>query len=168
MGLFSTSLVSEKGGFLMLYLPKGWGSIKELDFLPSRLSRFFEQEIAPFFTSTQKPSEKPYWVPPIDVAENPSGFLLRAELPDVEKDGIHVQVRNSKLLIHGERNFEKPSDDSPSGSERVKDFFYRSFPLPENIDREGIQATFKEGALLILLPKAPAGESRKPQEIRIR
>jgi HSP20 family protein len=105
------------------------------------------------------------WVPPVDIQETADGFRLLAELPGLTKQDIQITLENNVLRLSGERKFEKDAKkESYHRIERTYGAFTRSFALPQQVNGEGIQATFENGVLTILVPKA---EQAKPRKIEI-
>jgi len=104
-------------------------------------------------------------VPAADVVENKDNFVVTAELPGIRKDEIRVAVQNNTLMISGEKKKETENKgDTWHHVERSYGTFSRSFELPAMVDSSRIKADFKEGVLIVELPKA---EAAKPKEIRI-
>ena len=61
---------------------------------------------SPFFAPRQAKTEAStdnYWVPSVDIAETDDGFEVRAELPGVAKDDLHVSVENNLLTLSAEK-----------------------------------------------------------------
>lgn len=110
------------------------------------------------------------WVPPVDISEDKDRILITAELPGFKENDISIQTENGMLSISGERKFEQNTPGGNAGDrnyhrvERSYGQFVRSFSLPNNVDRERIQATFKDGLLEIDLPKR---EDAKPRQIPV-
>src|SRR5262245_13484234 len=105
------------------------------------------------------------WVPPVDIAEEKDRILITAELPGFKDNEISITTENGMLTISGERKFEKEEDGKNYHRvERSYGRFARSFSLPNNVDREKIQAKFQYGLPHIELPKR---EEAKPRTIRI-
>ena len=105
------------------------------------------------------------WEPAVDVYETEKGFVLKAELPEVEEKDVHVGMEGNILTISGERRKEEEvKEEHYHRTERFHGSFTRSFALPDTIDRDGIKATFKNGVMKLTLPKK---EAVKPKEIRI-
>ena len=105
------------------------------------------------------------WIPPVDIAEDKDRIVLTAELPGFREDQVRIQMEGGVLTIRGERKFE----DEKNGRnfhrvERSYGQFVRSFTLPNNVDRENVQAKFRDGLLEIEIPKR---EEAKPRQIRI-
>jgi HSP20 family protein len=105
------------------------------------------------------------WIPPVDIEEDNENLVLTAELPGFKEDQIDIQVEGGVLTIRGERTF----DDKQEGKnfhrvERSYGQFVRSFTLPNNVDRDNVKASFKDGLLSIELPKR---EEAKPRQIKV-
>lgn len=106
------------------------------------------------------------WVPVVDIVEDEKEYLVKAELPEVSRENIHVTVENGRLTLRGERRFEKEETGKKYHRvERSYGTFLRSFNLPENADPEQVEAEFKDGILLVHLPKQ---EKAKPREVEVK
>lgn len=106
------------------------------------------------------------WVPVVDILEDEKEYLVKAELPEVARENVHVTVENGRLTIKGERRIEKEeSGKKYHRVERSYGSFLRSFNLPENAEAEKVEAEFKDGVLFVHLPKQ---EKAKPREIEVR
>ncbi|MDO9582784.1 MAG: Hsp20/alpha crystallin family protein [Desulfomicrobium sp.] len=94
------------------------------------------------------------WTPRVDIAETETEFLIKADIPGVEKEHVKVSLENGVLTIQGERKTEKEEKDKKFHRvERFTGTFMRRFTVPENVDAEGIKAVFKDGMLHLHLPK---------------
>jgi HSP20 family protein len=105
------------------------------------------------------------WTPTVDIYEDQDAFLLKLELPEVNKEDIKVSLNENVLAISGERRFE--NEDKRDGYHRVERSygqFYRSFTLPPNVNTEAINAEYKDGMLRLSIPKK---EEAKPKEISV-
>ena len=86
------------------------------------------------------------WVPVVDIIEDAKEYLVKAELPGVTRENVHVTVENGRLAIKGERHFEKEEEGKKYHRvERSYGSFLRSFNLPENADAEKVEAEFIGG-----------------------
>lgn len=95
------------------------------------------------------------YTPRVDISENDQHYQLVAELPGISKDNISITVDESLLKIEA-RN-ERPTDenaDKALRSERRFGKFVRSFNLGKDIDLEQINASFKDGLLILTVAKA--------------
>jgi HSP20 family protein len=106
------------------------------------------------------------WAPRVDIAETDEAFLIKAEIPEVNKEDVKVTVDNSVLTFRGERKQEK--EEKNKKIHRVERFygsFTRSFTLPDNVDESKIDASFKDGMLILTIPKT---EETKPKVIDVK
>jgi HSP20 family protein len=94
------------------------------------------------------------WNPSVDLYETPEAFVLEADLPGVKGEDVKVEVRNDDLILQGRRTLEQSHGDGKFHTmERCSGNFIRRMKLPESIDKETIQAEFKDGVLRVILPK---------------
>ncbi len=94
------------------------------------------------------------WRPTADISETKKHYLIKAELPEVDKDDVHVSIENGMLTISGERRFEKEDEsDTQHRIESMYGKFSRSFTLPSNVDEAHIKAESRNGVLKVRLPK---------------
>ena len=94
------------------------------------------------------------WNPAVDVKENEKSYVLTADIPGLTKKNVKINVSNGVLTVHGERKEEKENKDGKFYyRERHIGSFSRSFQLPETVNDDSIQASFKNGVLSIELPK---------------
>jgi len=106
------------------------------------------------------------WTPPVDVYEDENAFVIKVELPEVNRDDVKVSVNENTLSVSGERRAENEEKrDNYHRIERSYGQFYRSFTLPPNVNTEGIGAQFKDGVLRLSLPKR---EDAKPKQIEVK
>ncbi|BCU05432.1 Hsp20/alpha crystallin family protein [Allochromatium tepidum] len=106
------------------------------------------------------------WTPRVDISETDNEFMIKAEIPEVNKEDVKVSVDNGVLTIQGERKQEKEEKGKKFHRvERYYGSFVRSFTLPDNIDATKIKASFKDGMLNLQIPKT--GEAR-PKAIEVK
>lgn len=106
------------------------------------------------------------WAPRVDIAETDKEFLIKAELPEIRKEDVKVEVNNGVLTLRGERKQEKEEKGKKFHRiERSYGSFTRSFTLPENVDQSRIKASFKDGMLNIQLQKT---EAKQPRAIEVK
>ena len=100
----------------------------------------------------------------MDLIEGEKQLTILVDLPGMEKDKIKVLVENDVLTISGERSREKDENKKVLFAERFYGSFSRSFNLPENVEKSGVSADYKNGILEVSIPKR---EETKPKEIEI-
>lgn len=106
------------------------------------------------------------WSPRADVIENSESYVIKAELPGVNKNDVKITLRENVLTIKGEKKHEKEEKDhNLHRVERSYGSFERSFSLPSNVKSDKIDAAYKDGVLTVTLPKA---EEAKPKEIEVK
>ena len=99
--------------------------------------------------------------PAVDISETDKSYEISAELPGLDEKNIEVSLVNGGLTIKGEKKDEKEEKQKDYYvSERRYGAFERYFALPEGVDADKIEATFKNGVLKVTLPKT--AEAQKP------
>ena len=105
------------------------------------------------------------WGPNVDILENPDNYEIHAELPGVPQNEVKITLDNNVLTISGEKKQEVKEDrDNVLRVERSYGRFERSFSLPSHVKSDGVHASYQDGILRIVLPKA---EQAKTREIQI-
>jgi len=101
------------------------------------------------------------WTPSVDISETDSEFLIKAEIPEVDKKDVKVTVQDGTLTIQGERRQEKEDKGRRFHRvERTYGAFMRTFDLPDGVDEDKLRAEFKDGMLLVHLPKTEKAKTR--------
>jgi len=109
------------------------------------------------------------FMPTVDLSESSNGYVVKVDLPGLDKDKINITVRDELLTIQGVRQSESLTDDAQKGvfkQERSYGSFSRSLRLPGPVDDTKIAADYKNGVLTIKLPKLPNTETA-PKKIAI-
>ncbi|WP_171435654.1 Hsp20/alpha crystallin family protein [Corallococcus exercitus] len=94
------------------------------------------------------------WSPQVDVMVRNGNLIVKADLPGMKQEDIHVELLKDLLVIEGERSFEVEEEEETEGVwslERSTGSFRRAIPIPEDIDTETVQANFENGVLEISL-----------------
>jgi HSP20 family protein len=142
-----------------------WNPMREFDEMQRRMASLFD------FAPRADGGEKELltvadWSPSVDISEDEKEFLVKAELPEVKKEDIKVNVENGVLTITGERKFEKEEKSKKYHRiERAYGNFMRSFTLPEAVKADKVAAEFKDGVLHVRIPK---DESAKPKSVAVK
>ena len=107
-----------------------------------------------------------YWTPAVDIVEQANEYIVKMELPGVNKDEVVVSLESNILTIKGEKKQENEEKDQHSYRiERSYGSFQRSFTLPTTVKSDKIDAVYRDGVLTISLPKA---EESKPKQIEVK
>jgi HSP20 family protein len=142
-----------------------WNPFRELDEVQNRLGSFFGR--FPRFGDGNGGLKLADWSPEIDITEDDKEYLVKADLPEMKKEEIKVDVEEGVLSISGERKAEKEEKNKKFHRiERSYGSFMRSFTLPEDADGTKVVAEFKDGVLRVHLPKNPVVKS-KATEIKV-
>ena len=106
------------------------------------------------------------WVPAVDISETKDAYIIKGELPGVEKEDVDISIDDNLLCIRGEKKYEKSVDEDQSHrTECVYGSFERSFTLPKQVDINNVDAVFKNGVLKLTMPKA---EEARPKQIQVK
>jgi HSP20 family protein len=106
------------------------------------------------------------WVPPVDIYETENHeVVLKAELPEMNREDINITFENQVLTIRGERKLDESiRRDRYQRFERSYGPFSRSFTIPVTVDAANISASYKNGVLTVRLPQR---EEAKPKQIEV-
>ncbi len=106
------------------------------------------------------------WVPAVDIFENgQQELVLKAELPDMNREDIAVVFENDTLTLKGERKFAGDvTQEQFHRVERAYGTFSRAFSLPSTVDATRIAAEYKNGVLTVTLPFR---EEARPRTITV-
>jgi HSP20 family protein len=99
----------------------------------------------------------------IDVSENEKGYVVRAEIPGVKKDDIHVSIEGNQIEISAEVKNEKDIKENEKvlRSERHYGKVYRVFTLAHEVDENATHAKYADGVLELTLPKKPSTAGKR-------
>lgn len=107
-----------------------------------------------------------FFQPGVDIMEHETSFDIQVSIPGMKKEDIKIETKGDEMIISGERlNQRKEEKSKVHYSEISYGSFARSFHLPENVQKDKIEATYEDGMLHIVLPK---GESTLSKSISIR
>jgi len=106
------------------------------------------------------------WIPAVDISEDDDNYHLYVELPGISKDSVKIKYEDGMLMISGEK--KEPASSHKVNFHRIERTygkFERSFRVPSLIVSDKIDATFQDGLLTVMLPKA---EESKPKQIEVK
>ncbi|HEY3798770.1 MAG TPA: Hsp20/alpha crystallin family protein [Caulobacteraceae bacterium] len=141
------------------------------------MGRWFDDVFRQTFGFLATPGARPmghfspaslFGLPPAELKETATAQTLAIELPGLKREDIDISLQGDNLVITGHKTEE--TEDAGAAyrvSERRYGRFERLFPLPPEVERDKIEAAFKDGVLKITLPKtAPAPANHQRIEIR--
>ena len=136
---------------------QSFGSIRDFDDLFNRFAR----------GRAARNTEPKAWSIPLDVVQDGDSLVVTASVPGTTKDGIDVSVDDNVLTIKAKSASSTTTDETTDKSnsyllrERRTGSYYRALRLPETVDYENAESTFKDGVLTIKLPKLESKKARK-------
>ena len=146
--------------------PTEWDPLKELVGIQERMNKLFESALVR--TNFDAEGGVGAWTPVADVYETAQNVVFCLELPGLSLADIDLRLEDDDLLIHGERRMERGEPGEQFHRvERSYGKFARRFRLPSHVDRDSVDASYREGVLLIVLAKRD-GASKKPIRVAIR
>lgn len=106
------------------------------------------------------------WMPQVEVCEDGGKLHVYADLPGMKKEDVKLSLEGDQLVLQGERQSSREEGQQGGSfyhSERSYGSFYRSIPLPEGVDAQTAQASFKDGVLDVTFeaPRRPQQQSRQ-------
>jgi HSP20 family protein len=107
------------------------------------------------------------WSPAIDAFHRGNEFVIRADVPGMERADLSVEIGDDAVTIQGERKHEEQEErDGVFWSERSYGSFSRVVPLPEGAISDSAKATFKNGVLEVVV-QAPSQDARRGRKVDI-
>jgi HSP20 family protein len=138
-----------------------WDPFQDMLSLQDEMNRVFNRA----FGQPAREQGARAWAPALDIAERKDAYLVAVELPGVNPDDIDVTLENNLLTVQGERRQAQDSSERRFHRiERAYGTFRRSVSLPSSAQADAIQASYDNGVLQLLVPKA---EEAKPRKIAI-
>ena len=111
------------------------------------------------------PGAETAFAPAVDVEETPAAYVLRADLPGMTQKDVKVSLAGDTLTLRGERKREtEKREGALHRTERVYGTFERTFTLASPVQADQVKATYRDGVLEVLVPKA---EEARVREIEV-
>lgn len=143
-----------------------WDPFRELEEMHRRLSLLVDDESFARHRKGKESMTVAEWAPTVDIVEDETHYVIKAELPEVKREDVHVRVENGVLTITGERKAEKEEKNKKYHRiERSYGSFARSFTLPGNVEAEKVSAVYKDGVLTVTVAKS---EKAQPKHIEVK
>ena len=144
--------------------PLGWNPARELEEVSDRLNRVLTRGARG--RNENEAMTVADWIPLVDISETTTEYVIKAEIPEVKKEDVKVTLEHGVLTVQGIRRQEAEEKGKKYHRvERSYGSFVRSFSLPDLVDDAQVQAVFKEGILMLHLPKS---EKAKPKAIEVK
>jgi HSP20 family protein len=137
-------------------------TITRRSFRPFYMPNLFDDDFLPML------SNRTSSMPSVNIREDENNYNLDLAVPGINKDDLKIDINEDILTISSENKSEK--EESSDGYKR-KEFSYssfcRSFYIPENVNRDKIEAKYKDGVLSVSLPKQEEEKARLSRHITI-
>jgi len=153
-----------KRGHLTIAKSEPQAEVSPYEALERRMEDFLRRPFSMMPWWSQGPSLADELSPVVDIYEKGGDIVLRAEVPGIRKEDIHVDVKDRTLTIAGEKRKEEKTErkdyyrlESSYGS------FVRSFTLPSDVQPDKARASCADGVLEIRIPKTEEAKSRTRQ-----
>ncbi|MBC8414510.1 MAG: Hsp20/alpha crystallin family protein [Nitrospira sp.] len=104
---------------------------------------------------------KKLYAPPVDIIEDEKGLTLIADMPGVNEGSVEITLEKNILTIYGAVEPEVHDSYRLVSAEYGLGDYQRTFTLSDEIDRDKILATVKNGVLRLVLPKSESAKTRK-------
>ena len=135
-----------------------WDPMAQIAQLQREIDRMFEGR--PAAGTAAAP-----WLPPTDIEQTDESVVYKLDLPGMKPEDITIQVHAGALTVTGSRKQEtEEKHEGYFARERISGQFARTYSLPKDTGQEDIGAEFKDGVLIITVPRK---EEAKPRTIEI-
>jgi len=137
-------------------------TITRRSYKPFYMSNLFDDDFFPVFSGRSNT------MPSVNIRENEKNYSIELAVPGIDKDNLKIDINEDVLTVSSEAKNE--SEESHEGYKR-KEFSYasfcRSFYIPENVNKEKIEASYKDGILSVGLPKEAEEKNKITRQIKI-
>jgi len=137
-------------------------TISRRSFRPFFMPNLFDDDFLPVLTNRTSS------MPAVNIREDEKNYVLELAVPGIEKKDLKIDINEDVLTISSENKSE--SEESRDGYKR-KEFSYssfcRSFYIPENANRDKIEASYKDGILTVELPKQEEEKNKISRQVKI-
>ena len=111
--------------------------------------------------AVEQTSARRVFAPRVDILETEDAIVVLADMPGVDESGVDITMERNVLTLKGTVNCSKPEGFKSAHSEYGVGDYERVFTLPNEIDRDNVQATIKQGVLRLTLPKSKSSLQKK-------
>jgi HSP20 family protein len=137
-------------------------TIARRNFRPFYMGSIFDNDFFPVMSTNTNS------IPAVNIKEDEKSFMLDLAVPGIDKKDLKIDINEDLLTISSET--KNDSEENKDGYKR-KEFSYtsfcRSFQIPENVNREKIEANYKDGILSVSLPKFEEEKNKISRQVKI-
>jgi HSP20 family molecular chaperone IbpA len=109
----------------------------------------------------ERTRETRVYTPAVDIIEKKNDIVVFADMPGVDENSVDITLEKDLLTIYGKIEPEVPENHKLAVSEYGMGDYQRTFTLSDEIDKDHIQATVRDGVLRLVLPKAEKAKTKK-------
>jgi HSP20 family protein len=143
-----------------------WDPFQDLLAIQDEMNQLFGRAVGQGPGRSQGQSGERMWAPALDISERKDAYVVTVEVPGIKAEDLDITLEDGLLTIQGERRFTQESTEQQFHRvERRYGSFRRSITLPAQVQAEQIEASFEDGVLEVIVPKA---EEAKPKKISVR
>ena len=134
----------------------------EIDTMQRQMNRLFDD----FFTNSRQGNGNLAFAPPAEFSETAEAYHLKLEVPGMDINDLDIQATAEAVSVSGDRKSQtKTEDNGMTRTEFRYGKFQRVIPLPGRINNSHVQAEYKDGILILNLPKA---EEEKNKVVKVK
>lgn len=138
-------------------------TITKRTFSPFYMSNLFEDDFFPVVSSNRNNS-----MPAVNIREDEKNYSLELAIPGIDKKDLKIDINEEVLTISSEtKNVNEEEKEGYKRKEFSFSSFCRSFYIPENVNRDKIGASYKDGILTVELPKIDEEKTKITRQIKI-
>jgi HSP20 family protein len=133
-----------------------WQPFQEMETLRHQMDKMFDE-----MAGLNREMATKTWSPAVELEDTNDHIILRAEVPGIEGKDLDIQVAREAVSIAGETRYENKAEERGYlRSEFRYGKFQRTIPLPAAIKNDQVQAEFKNGILILTMPKAEEAKNK--------
>lgn len=142
-------------------MPRDWDPFLEMERMQQHINSLFRHSLNSLMRGPS--GGFPQFEPDADIQETKNEYVIKMDLPGMEKDKINVEVKDNLLSVSGERKTEKEQQNKGYyRSELSYGSFSRTIPLPGDVNSEKVTAEYSNGVLTVKLAKLNPGKTPQP------
>ncbi len=142
---------------------RNWDPFQEMERIQQKMHRIFEDSFSKGLTDRTIFRENLAFEPNISINQKDKAYVVKADLPGMEKSSISIEVRGRELILSGERKQEESRKDNRFYRQELSyGAFSRSIMLPEDAKTDQISSEYKNGVLTVTIPKETVSKPETP------
>jgi HSP20 family protein len=137
-------------------------TITRRSFKPFYMANLFDDDFFPTFSGRTSS------MPQVNIREDEKNYVLELAVPGIDRENLKIDINEDVLTISSEmKNEQEENRDGYKRKEFSYSSFCRSFYIPENVNKEKIEANYKDGILNVSLPKQEEEKTKITRQVKI-